>query len=104
MSSGIGLTKLLDWKLHWILIIVSSAYKHATNVGTPESHARNYGDAESFSILPNGSQKGAEIKTIQEKMDDGQEEMKAQVGCLASQIDANQKEIKATFDACLEKM
>jgi oligoribonuclease (3'-5' exoribonuclease) len=38
----------------------------------------------------------------QEKMDDGQEETKAQVGSLASRIDANQEEMKAMLDACLE--
>jgi hypothetical protein len=54
---------------------------------------------------------GAEIKTIlekmdsnQEKMDDGQEETKSQVGSLASRIHVNQEEMKYMFDACLEKM
>jgi hypothetical protein len=37
-------------------------------------------------------------------MDDGEEEMKAQVGSLASRIDANQEEMKAMLDPCLEKM
>jgi hypothetical protein len=45
-----------------------------------------------------------EIKTIQDKMDDGQEEMNVQVGSLVSQIDANQEEMKSMLDACLEKM
>jgi hypothetical protein len=49
---------------------------------------------------------GAEIKTIpekmganQEKMGDGQEEMKVQAGSLASRIDANQEEMKTMLDA-----
>jgi hypothetical protein len=37
-------------------------------------------------------------------MDDGQEEMKAQVGSLTCWIDVNQEEMKAMLDACLEKM
>jgi hypothetical protein len=45
---------------------------------------------------------GSEIKTIQEKMDNGQEEMKAQVGAPASPTDVNQ-EMKAMLDAYLEK-
>jgi hypothetical protein len=36
-------------------------------------------------------------------MEDGQEEMKAQVGSLASRIDVSQEEMKAMLDACLEK-
>jgi hypothetical protein len=36
-------------------------------------------------------------------MDDGQEEMKAQMGSLASRIDFNREEMKTTFEACLEK-
>jgi hypothetical protein len=46
----------------------------------------------------------AEINAIQDKMDDGQEEMKARAGFLASQIDVNQKEMKTMLDACLEKL
>jgi hypothetical protein len=34
---------------------------------------------------------GSEIKTIQEKMDNGQEEMKAQASSFAPQIDINQE-------------
>jgi hypothetical protein len=45
-----------------------------------------------------------EIKTIQRKMDNGQEDMKGQVGSLASPIDVNQEEMKVTSDACLENM
>jgi hypothetical protein len=37
-------------------------------------------------------------------MDDGQEEMKAQVGSHASRIDVNQEEMKAMLDACLETL
>jgi hypothetical protein len=37
---------------------------------------------------------GAEMKTIQEKMDDGKKEMRAQVGSLVSRIDANQEQKK----------
>jgi hypothetical protein len=37
-------------------------------------------------------------------MDNGQEEMEAQVVSLASRIDANQKEMKAMLDPCLEIM
>jgi hypothetical protein len=44
----------------------------------------------------------AEMNAIQEKMDDGQEEMITQVGFLASRINANQEETKAMLDACLE--
>jgi hypothetical protein len=39
----------------------------------------------------------SEIKTIQEKMDNGKEEMKVQVGSVASWIDVNQ-EMKAMLD------
>jgi hypothetical protein len=42
--------------------------------------------------------KMSEIKT-DEKMDDGQEEMKAQVGSLASQIDASQERTIAEMDS-----
>jgi hypothetical protein len=55
---------------------------------------------------------GAEIKTIreerktnQERMEgkiDGQEEMKAQVGSLASRVDVNQEEAIAKVDAWIE--
>jgi hypothetical protein len=49
-----------------------------------------------------------EIRTNREwmeaKMDDGQVEMEAQVGSLASRIDVNQEDMKAILDACLEKM
>jgi hypothetical protein len=41
---------------------------------------------------------GSEIKTIQEKTDDGQE-MKDQVGSLASWIDANKEEMRARATA-----
>jgi hypothetical protein len=37
-------------------------------------------------------------------MDNRQEEMKAQVVSLASQIDTNQEEMRAMLGACLEKM
>jgi hypothetical protein len=54
---------------------------------------------------------GSKIKTVQEKMDaiqekvdNGHEEMKAQVSSLASRIDVNQEEMKVMLDACLEKM
>jgi hypothetical protein len=36
-------------------------------------------------------------------MDDGQEEMKAQVGSLASRIDVNQEKMKVILEACQEK-
>jgi hypothetical protein len=42
---------------------------------------------------------GAEIKIIQEKMDDEHEEMKAQVGFLDSRIDVNQEVKKAKLRA-----
>jgi hypothetical protein len=35
-------------------------------------------------------------------MDNGKEEMKAQVGSFASRIDVNQEDMKAMLDACLE--
>jgi N-acetylglutamate synthase-like GNAT family acetyltransferase len=41
---------------------------------------------------------------MEAKMDDRQEEMKAQVSSLASQIVVNQDEMKAMLNACLEKM
>jgi hypothetical protein len=41
----------------------------------------------------NGSQNRSKIKNIPEKMDGGQEEMKAPVGSLASWINANQEEM-----------
>jgi hypothetical protein len=41
----------------------------------------------------------AEMNAIRENMDDGQDEMKAQVGSLASRINANQEETKAKLDA-----
>jgi hypothetical protein len=43
------------------------------------------------------------IDAIQEKMDDWQEEMKAQVGSPASRIDVSQEKM-VMLDACLEKM
>jgi hypothetical protein len=53
----------------------------------------------------------SEMKTIQEKMgayqemmDDGQDEMKAQVGSLASRIDVNQENMIADLDTHQEKM
>jgi hypothetical protein len=46
----------------------------------------------------------SEIKTIQEKMDNGQEDMKALVGSLASWINANQEEMTATVSTNLQKM
>jgi hypothetical protein len=54
---------------------------------------------------------GSEIKTIQEKVDaiqekviNGQEDMKGQVGSLVSWISVSQEEMKALLDACLEKL
>jgi hypothetical protein len=46
----------------------------------------------------------SEIETIQGKMDNGQEDMKAQLGSLTSWIDANKVETKATVSANLQKM
>jgi hypothetical protein len=46
----------------------------------------------------------SEIKTTEEKMDNRQEDMKAQVGSLASWIDANQEEMKTTVSTNLQKM
>jgi hypothetical protein len=46
-------------------------------------------------VIHKQSKIGPEIKTIQEETDDGQEEMKAQVGSLASWIDAWLQEIKS---------
>jgi transcription termination factor NusB len=43
------------------------------------------------------------IEVIQKKVDDGQEEMKAQLSSLASRIDANQEEMKAMLDTSLGK-
>jgi hypothetical protein len=43
----------------------------------------------------------AEIKTTEDRMGDGQEKMKAQVGSLASWIDVSQEEMKTILDACL---
>jgi hypothetical protein len=37
-------------------------------------------------------------------MDNRQEEMKAQMGSLASQIDVNQEDVKVMLGACLEKL
>jgi uncharacterized metal-binding protein YceD (DUF177 family) len=45
---------------------------------------------------------GAEIKTISEKMEDGQENIKAQVCSLAFRIAANQREMTAKMDASIE--
>jgi hypothetical protein len=75
-------------------VVVSPYYKDGTNTGTPagrnECHSRK-----------DRSQKGAEITTIQKKMDanqekmyDGQEEMKAQVVYLSFQLDVNQEEMR----------
>jgi hypothetical protein len=47
---------------------------------------------------------GAEIKTIQGKMDNGQEDMRGQVGSLTSRIDVNQEKMKVMWDACLGKV
>jgi hypothetical protein len=46
----------------------------------------------------------AERKVNKEKMDDGKEELKGQLGFLTSRIDAHQEKTKARLDACLEKM
>jgi hypothetical protein len=46
----------------------------------------------------------AQMDAYQEKMDDGQEEIKAKVSSLAFRIDVNQEEMKTILDACLEKM
>jgi transcription termination factor NusB len=43
------------------------------------------------------------IEANQEKMDDGQEKMKAHFGSLTSRTGANQEEMKVMLDACLEK-
>jgi hypothetical protein len=45
----------------------------------------------------------AKIDANQEKMDEGQEDMKTQVGSLASRINTNQEEMRAMLDACLKK-
>jgi hypothetical protein len=47
---------------------------------------------------------GADTKVIQDKMDDGQKEIKAQMGSLSSRIDVNLEEMKTMLDACLGKM
>jgi hypothetical protein len=47
---------------------------------------------------------GAEIKTIQEKMGNIQGEMKSQMGSLASQIEANQKEMIVKVVAWIDGM
>jgi hypothetical protein len=46
----------------------------------------------------------SEIKTIQENIDNRQENMKVQAGSLTSWIDANQEEMKATVSTILQKM
>jgi hypothetical protein len=46
----------------------------------------------------------AEIDTIREKMDKGEETMKAQMGCHTPPIDVNCKEMKAIIKADLEEM
>jgi hypothetical protein len=46
----------------------------------------------------------AKTEFNQKKMDDGQEEMKAQLASLASWIDANRKEMNAKIDTTTEKM
>jgi hypothetical protein len=57
------------------------------------------------------TKRGVEIKTMHDKKDgnqgkmgDGQEELKAQLGPLASRICVNQERMTAMLDACLEKM
>lgn len=47
---------------------------------------------------------GAEVKTIQEKMDDGQEEMKARMCYLTSWINASQEEMRVRVSAIQYKM
>jgi peptidoglycan hydrolase CwlO-like protein len=51
-----------------------------------------------------GEKLGPEMKTIQELMDNKQEEKKDQMGSLTSQINANHEEMKAMLEACLGKM
>jgi UDP-N-acetylglucosamine transferase subunit ALG13 len=46
----------------------------------------------------------AQMDAFQEKMDNRQEEIKAQVGSVPSWINVSQEEMKAMLDACLEKM
>jgi hypothetical protein len=60
----------LDWKLY---CIVSSAHKDGTNDGTPESHARNDGNTDRFSSLPDG------YPPSQAEMSAGHEEIMAEM-------------------------
>lgn len=60
-------------------------------------------------MAKNGAKIGAEMRTIQEKIESnqknvhkGQEEMTAQMGSLASQMNANQEEMKDMLQARTE--
>jgi hypothetical protein len=92
--------KWSDWKLHWIVIVILPHYKDGTNTGT------NAGQIERHARMNELHHKRtiAEMDAFQEKMVDGQEEIKAQLCSLASRVDINQEEMKAMLDACLEKM
>jgi 23S rRNA maturation-related 3'-5' exoribonuclease YhaM len=68
------------------MIVILPHYGSGTNDGTPESHARNYGNTVSLASKMNAKQ--AEIKAMQQKMDANQAKM-----------DATLKEIKAGQDA-----
>jgi hypothetical protein len=46
----------MDWKLHWILIVIPPYYKKGTNNGTPENHPRNGENSDRFSSFPDGYQ------------------------------------------------
>jgi hypothetical protein len=90
--------------LHYVVILPH--YEDGTNTSTlagQNEYHREKMDSNQEKWIPNKermeAKSGAEIKTIQEKMDYEQEEMKAQVGSLASQIYVNQEEMKTRLRA-----
>jgi hypothetical protein len=85
--------------MHWILVVIPPYYKNGTNDRTPESHARNDGNTDKFSSLPDGYQRSQ--GRCQSRRNESQDGLSPQE--VDEIMEAGKEKIEAMREACLEK-
>jgi hypothetical protein len=92
--------KWLGWKLHWILIVIPSFYKTATNNGTSAGQTRTMKTNQ----MRMEAKIQAKIKATTEKSEDLRSTLVSQMDIRQARTEAVQQEIIAKMDAHHERI